>query len=192
MKELICCTALILTSLEMAAGKSNGTQSSAMLAVVPSSTILEDSPTPTGAFLTTSLQISVIPILHSEHAAALKVPLAVRCTLKAGISAHQDGAVLHACWVAYALLTVSASVSQCLLSCRFMFVISNTRHPVAGVSLRYPDGSFHSLSRGWNDMWAANGGPFTFPITIQACSFSFPAAAAGVAVSCAEPLAAAE
>ena len=51
-----------------------------------------------------------------------------------------------------------------------MFVISNTRYPVAAVKLRYPDGQFYNLSRGWNDMWAANGGPFTFPITIQACS----------------------
>ncbi len=49
-----------------------------------------------------------------------------------------------------------------------MFVISNTRYPIASVELQYPDGSFYSLSRGWNNMWAANGGPFSFPITIQA------------------------
>ena len=50
-----------------------------------------------------------------------------------------------------------------------MFVISNTRYPIADVKLRYPDGNFYSLSRGWNNMWAANGGPFSFPVTIQAC-----------------------
>ncbi len=53
-------------------------------------------------------------------------------------------------------------------------MISNTRYPVASVALRFPDGKFHALSRGWNDMWAANGGPFTFPITIQACSSHLP------------------
>ena len=68
---------------------------------------------------------------------------------------------------------------QCLPSCRFMFVISNTRYPIADVKLRYPDGTFYSLSRGWNNMWAANGGPFTFPITIQARSSCFPPSAAG-------------
>ena len=59
-----------------------------------------------------------------------------------------------------------------------MFVISNTRYPIADVKLRYPDGTFYSLSRGWNNMWAANGGPFTFPITIQARCCCFPQSAA--------------
>ena len=51
-----------------------------------------------------------------------------------------------------------------------MFGISNTRYPIAEVKLRSSDGSFDSLARGWNNMWAANGGPFSFPLTIQAGS----------------------
>ena len=49
-----------------------------------------------------------------------------------------------------------------------MFGISNTRYPIAQVKLRSSDGSFYSLARGWNNMWAANGGPFSFPLAIQA------------------------
>ncbi len=55
LKELFCCAALILTRLEMAAGKWTGTQLSATLEAAPSSTTLADSPTPTGAFLATKL-----------------------------------------------------------------------------------------------------------------------------------------
>ncbi len=105
----------------------------------------------------------------------MSATLAVRCTIEGRLSRSP-----RVCCSNYVLgairrdLPASASASRGLSCCRFMFVISNTRYPVASVSLRYPDGNFHSLSRGWNDMWAANGGPFTFPITIQACSSCFP------------------
>ena len=53
-----------------------------------------------------------------------------------------------------------------------MFGISNTRYPIADVKLQTSDGLFYSLARGWNNMWAANGGPFSFPLAIQAGSLS--------------------
>ncbi|CAL8463361.1 g2895 [Coccomyxa elongata] len=52
----------------------------------------------------------------------------------------------------------------------FMFAISNTRVPIQNVKLKNPDGAYYDLARGWNNMWAANGGPFTFPIDIQITS----------------------
>ena len=50
-----------------------------------------------------------------------------------------------------------------------MFGISNTRFPVADVKLQGPDSTFYSLTRGVNNMWAADGGPYKPPLTIQAC-----------------------
>ncbi|EIE27433.1 hypothetical protein COCSUDRAFT_39101 [Coccomyxa subellipsoidea C-169] len=52
----------------------------------------------------------------------------------------------------------------------FMFAISNTRVPIQSVKLKYPDGNFYDLARGWNNMWAANGGPFNSPIDLAITS----------------------
>ena len=56
--------------------------------------------------------------------------------------------------------------------CRFMFGISNTRYPVADVKLQNPNGAFYSLTRGVNNMWSADGGPYNPPLIIQACHCS--------------------
>ena len=52
--------------------------------------------------------------------------------------------------------------------CRFMFGISNTRYPVADVKVQNPSGAFYSLTRGVNNMWSADGGPYNPPLIIQA------------------------
>eukprot|EP00884_Botryococcus_braunii_P000762 jgi/Botrbrau1/10687/Bobra.139_2s0017.1 len=52
----------------------------------------------------------------------------------------------------------------------FMFIISNTRVPVKMVETPGGDGVFYTLRRGWNNAWAANGGPFNFPIKLRITS----------------------
>ena len=53
-----------------------------------------------------------------------------------------------------------------------MFGISNTRYPVADVKVQSPNGGFYSLTRGANNMWSADGGPYNPPLIIQACHCS--------------------
>ena len=56
-----------------------------------------------------------------------------------------------------------------------MFGISNTRYPVADVKVQNPNGLFYSLTRGVNNMWSADGGPYNPPLIIQAryCSVRY-------------------
>lgn len=48
--------------------------------------------------------------------------------------------------------------------------IGGTRVPVKKVETPGGDGVFYSLRRGFNNAWAANGGPFNFPVKLRITS----------------------